>query len=510
MARFEVFIPAAEPEGMSLTLRVTADTWMAALKVGLKKIGHAGGMPQNVLCDVQDDESIHVTDPRSNRVFRIVEIPEVSEPGKVAAGGWMAPPSGPPEQFAAAAAQRVVAEQAEQLAQVRQAAHAEAEALAAQARAAAEARGAVERAALEKLLAEKSAEAKAAAERAAAAEARATAAQQAAAGRDRSLTRAAEEAAAAEARRVAESRAADEARLSAVRAAAERAIAAKAAQEKAAQEKIAHERVAAARAAGEKAAQERAAAEQAERKRAAESSAATARADQATREQAQRSAPPPPAEAAQGPRQEPRRPVPASGVKVVEAKFQHNRPPPQIGRGEAARDGAPENAALEDVLVELFERAPAVFDRPAAEALYYLLDLALEKIPADSGSVYVADLNRRDLRFAAARGPKSRELLELDLRVPMGRGFVGFCAQEGVAVAISDAQRDRRFFKDISERLGYETRSVLTTPISANGRTLGALQLINKKGSSSFTPAELSVLQYVAHQAARYLEAQDV
>ena len=79
MARFEVFIPAASPEELNLTLRVTAGTWMVALKIGLRKIGQ-GSMPTDVLCDVKDDESIHVTDPRSGRVFRIVELPEVTEP----------------------------------------------------------------------------------------------------------------------------------------------------------------------------------------------------------------------------------------------------------------------------------------------------------------------------------------------------------------------------------------------------------------------------------------------
>jgi adenylate cyclase len=166
-------------------------------------------------------------------------------------------------------------------------------------------------------------------------------------------------------------------------------------------------------------------------------------------------------------------------------------------------------SGVEEVLIELFDKTPAIFQKKRDDALYFLLDLAMEKIPSDSGSIYLADLNRRDLGFAVARGPKARELLDLKLRVPMGRGFVGFCAQEGVAVAISDAQRDPRFFKDVSARLGYETKSVLTTPIIAGGRTLGAVQLLNKQGSTSFTHAEVSILHYLAHQAALYLEAHD-
>jgi hypothetical protein len=461
MARFDVFIPANEEDGVDLTLRVTADTWMAALKVGLKKIGDASGVPKNVLCDIQDDESIHVTDPRTNRVFRIAQIPEVSNPGLVNApkGSWMEPPGdSPPDK---AAAERAVQERALQQ-------------RAAEERAAAE--KLAQRAAEEQAQAARAAEERAAAERAAAENAAAVARLAAA--------RAAEDQAAAKA---------EEDRKAAERAAGERAAAEKAASEKAAQARLTAEKAAAesraaeARAAAEKAASEKAAAE-------ARQAAAAAEREKAEQQRAQAAKARPPSARLKPP-----------PVKVVEVARPKVPPPPQIGRTES--DGG---AALEDVLAELLERTPELFQKQGQEALYFLLDLAMEKVPSDAGTVYVADLNRRDLRFAAVRGPKAAELLALNLRVPMGKGFVGFCAQEGVAVAISDAQRDRRFFSEISQRIGYETKSMLTTPITLHGRTLGAIQLINRKSTSSYTPSELSVLHYLAHQGALLLEAREV
>src|SRR6266542_1163692 len=81
MPKFEVFIPAAPPEQpFNLTLRVDADTWLAALKVGLQKICGAQVAP-NILCDVKDDESIDVTDPVSGRVFRIAQV-EAAAPAR--------------------------------------------------------------------------------------------------------------------------------------------------------------------------------------------------------------------------------------------------------------------------------------------------------------------------------------------------------------------------------------------------------------------------------------------
>ena len=465
MARFEVYIPATEPDGMNMTLRVTADTWMAALKVGLKKIGDAEGIPNNVLCDIQDDESIHVTDPRRNRVFRIQQIPEVSNPGLVPGptGPWMAAPTDPQPGAAPDHAERAAAE-----------------------------RATAERAAAERLAAERAQAEKLAAERAAAE--LAAAAAKAAEERAASL-RASAEKEAAEARLAAALGAADKA---VARARADRESADKAAAQRVLAEQAAAERAAQARAASEKATLEHQAAEQrAAAERAAEAKAAAdarAAADKAERERVARE------------KAERVRLAQPPSVKVVAVPKPKAPPPSSIGRTPIA---PAETLLLEDALADLFERTPELFTKSKSDALYFLLDLAMEKVPSDSGTVYVADLNRHDLGFAAVRGPKAAELLALKLRVPMGKGFVGFCAQEGVAVAISDVQRDKRFFREISDRIGYETRSLLTTPIILHGRTLGAIQLINKQGSSSYTQGELSVLHYLAHQGALLLEARE-
>ncbi|MBS2024297.1 MAG: GAF domain-containing protein, partial [Deltaproteobacteria bacterium] len=399
------------------------------------------------------------------------------DPGKAApvSSPWMAPPGGAqggagadPKLAEAARAQEA---RAAEVAKEREQAEAAArERAAAEAKAQAEAREAQERAAKAERAA---AEARAQAERAAA-EARAAAEE-----RERISKQAREKA-------ENEARATERARKD--REAAERAAVEAKAQADAQENALRAARAAAEeKARADEAAKEKAEAETRARREAERDRAAAQEAERKAQKQQQR------ASASQ------------ESVKVVQAKEPKNRPPAQIGRDEQKID----HAAVEEILCELFERTPAAFDKKPEEALYYLLDLALEKIPSDSGSVYVADLNRRDLRFAAVRGPKAKDLLALDVRVPMGKGFVGFCAQEGVAIAISDAQRDPRFYQEISSRLGYETKSVLTTPVLQDGRALGAIQLINKRGSSSYTQAELSVLHYLAHQAALILELRE-
>ena len=160
--------------------------------------------------------------------------------------------------------------------------------------------------------------------------------------------------------------------------------------------------------------------------------------------------------------------------------------------------------SVDELLGELFERTQQLYDAATlTEAANFLLDLAMESIPAESGAVFISDINADELYFAAARGPKADDVM--DFRVPMGMGIVGFCAQSGVSLAVSDVHHNPHFYAAISKSLGYETRSLLCSPAQMDGRVFAALELINMKGASTFTRDHVNVLNYLAHEFADYL-----
>jgi outer membrane biosynthesis protein TonB len=80
MAKYEVFIPAAMASEFNVTLKVDADNWMAALKSGLTRLGEKGTQVTNIMVDIMEDNSIHVSDMASGRVFRIKELEEAAAP----------------------------------------------------------------------------------------------------------------------------------------------------------------------------------------------------------------------------------------------------------------------------------------------------------------------------------------------------------------------------------------------------------------------------------------------
>ena len=155
---------------------------------------------------------------------------------------------------------------------------------------------------------------------------------------------------------------------------------------------------------------------------------------------------------------------------------------------------------IEDVFLEIQDIHEG--DKQMEDVVDFVLDMAMDKIQPESGSVLFADVNGRELYFASARGPKSDEIM--DYRVPMGEGIVGFCAREGVSLAISDVEQDPRFYKEISEAIGYDTQNLICAPVQHDERVYGAIELINKS-AGSFDSNEMSALSYMARQLGQFV-----
>lgn len=170
-----------------------------------------------------------------------------------------------------------------------------------------------------------------------------------------------------------------------------------------------------------------------------------------------------------------------------------------IGRGKESA-----TRTIDDLLGDTFMAVGKIYElKSLKSAADFILELAMKAVAVESGRVVVSSINNTDLAFAAARGPKA-EVLK-DMHIPVGQGIVGFAVQEGVAIAVSDAQRDPRFFAGISQRIGVPTRSVACAPAQRDGRVYGALQLINKKDGATFSADDMSVLDYLASQFADYV-----
>ena len=377
MSKFEVHIPATDGNGFNVTLKVGADNWMAALKAGLQKLGEQGTISQNVMVDIQEDNSIHVTEAASGRVFRIRELTE-----EEAARAQVKRPS----QIRPAPVLPGVAPRPEVKTEPGLPALKRPDDLKTQPIPDSAKKADLPAADLNKTL---------------------------------------------------------PGNLAAVPA-------------------------------------------------------------------YQGSSPSGVGSSPSGISRPPRQNKPSARLELkdVEELVQPLRPTTgSIGRVKSSPTIAKsQRQETEDILADIFLRVVDLSSKKEIEeAMEFVLDLVMEKVPCEAGSVLRADGATGDLSFVAARGPKAKEVIRANIVVPAGTGIAGFCAAEGVSVAVSDVEKDPRFYADVGARVGYATRSMLCAPMMTHGRSFGCVQVLNRKGGPQFLEHEVGVIAYLAHQAALFL-----
>lgn len=141
-----------------------------------------------------------------------------------------------------------------------------------------------------------------------------------------------------------------------------------------------------------------------------------------------------------------------------------------------------------------------------------LLDLitrsAMEIMKCQAGSLLLIDENTDDLVFRVALGPSGLELVgkRISRNEP---SLVIEAVTTAEPVIVNDTSRDSRWHgevvdadEDAPTTQHFHSRSVLTTPLIAQGEAVGAIQIINKIDGSLFTPDDATLLTTFAAQAA--------
>lgn len=137
-----------------------------------------------------------------------------------------------------------------------------------------------------------------------------------------------------------------------------------------------------------------------------------------------------------------------------------------------------------------------------SELVGRIIDLAIERLGAQAGSVLLSEEDRDGLYFRDVRGEKAEALVSL--RLPSGSGIVGHVAETNEVVRVSKADDSEFHDRTISRKLGINPGSVLCVPIRSGNKTLGALELLDKP--DGFTEADEHLAVLLAGQAGRALE----
>jgi diguanylate cyclase (GGDEF)-like protein len=141
------------------------------------------------------------------------------------------------------------------------------------------------------------------------------------------------------------------------------------------------------------------------------------------------------------------------------------------------------------------------------EALFSgLLDMSAELVDATSGSLMLLDEHGQQLHIAIAKGMSPP--LARSMAVPLGEGIAGRVARSGFPLLVNDIERDSRVATPNRPR--FRTKSFVCLPLKNQERLIGVLNLADKQDNSSFTEADLNLVQSFAGQAVLMIDRTSV
>ena len=126
-----------------------------------------------------------------------------------------------------------------------------------------------------------------------------------------------------------------------------------------------------------------------------------------------------------------------------------------------------------------------------------VVELAIELLEADRGSIMLVDDDSRELVVRASRGLDSA----LEFRMPLSEGIAGWVASHGEPLVLQDVISDRRF-------VGTDpsVKSALAVPLRTDGRVIGVLNISNTARKRRFNNSDMEHLSSFADMAAVAIE----
>jgi adenylate cyclase len=125
-----------------------------------------------------------------------------------------------------------------------------------------------------------------------------------------------------------------------------------------------------------------------------------------------------------------------------------------------------------------------------------IIDKAAQLINADRGALFLLD---ETSNLLCAKVKESQGVKEM--KFPRNIGIVGYVANSGRTINITDATKDHRFDPEIDEKPAYHATNMVATPLrDSAGNIFGVLQVLNKN-DGKFGADDEHLLQAFAAQA---------
>lgn len=172
-----------------------------------------------------------------------------------------------------------------------------------------------------------------------------------------------------------------------------------------------------------------------------------------------------------------------------------------LARRRNARRELRETGQRLDVLTDIVKTANSVLE--PRKVIELIMAKIQTLIPSEAWSMLMVDEERQELTFELALGEKGKDVSSF--RVKIGEGIAGWVARTGRPTIVNDTSRDPRFARRFDSQTQFSTRSILCVPLKSRDRTIGVVQVINRRGGL-FTRSDLRMLLMLVEPCAIAIE----
>ncbi len=137
------------------------------------------------------------------------------------------------------------------------------------------------------------------------------------------------------------------------------------------------------------------------------------------------------------------------------------------------------------------------------ELLELIMSSATELLNAETSSLFLVDEEAGELTVEVATGESGAAVKQH--RVPIGTGIAGWVVDNGEPLVVDSPRDDSRFYGEIDSKTGFETRDILAVPMRTKERTIGAIEVINRR-DGGLGDKDVSIASALANQAAVAIE----
>ena len=150
-----------------------------------------------------------------------------------------------------------------------------------------------------------------------------------------------------------------------------------------------------------------------------------------------------------------------------------------------------------DRLREISQWVSSVLD--VDQLLELIIGTATRMMQAKASSLLLLDPKTKKLYFKVAIGERKEEVRKYELNV--GQGIAGIVAAKGEPLLIPDVTKDPRWYKQISESIGFQTRSIACVPMKVGNEIIGVVEIIDKEDGSPIQNEDMKLLTVFAELA---------